>query len=224
MTIFPSPNRARLSLRRSLPLVGAIVVLLSLGRPVDGQAQDLAFTAAGVMPYAVKDGNLLFLVGGEYRRDCFGGRPGFCWSTFVGRRNPSEDHPAQTATREFHEETRFAFSSVSTGNPVDPHRLSGSSPLPTRKRGIYVYLAEVPFIAPDAIGLGQTRWTSEKSAYCWITPAQLLEAVDSPPHRLPATCGDSEQRLFDVFRNDMAGDSAIRRAVETLARTGDISP
>lgn len=220
MTILRSPDRPCTSLRRVLPLVGAVVVLLSLGRPVDGQAQDLAFRAAGVMPYAVKDGNLLFLVGGEYRRDCFGGRPGFCWSTFVGRRNPSEHHPAQTATREFHEETRFAFSFASDENPVDPDRLSVSTPLPTRKRGIYIYLAEVPFIAPDAIGSGRTRWTSEKSAYCWITPAQLLNAVDSPPHQLPATCGEQEQRLFDVFRNDMAGDSAIRRAVETLATKG----
>lgn len=168
------------------------------------------------MPYTVVDENPLFLVGGEHRTDCFGGGPGFCWSTFVGRRNPSELHPTETAVREFHEETRYAFSQAE-GLPADPQRLSDSEPLPTHKSGIYVYLLEVPYVEPDDIRRRQTGWDTEKLDYCWVTLTELLDAVDSPPHQLPSHCGQSDQRLFDVFRKDMTGESEIRNSIEALA-------
>jgi 8-oxo-dGTP pyrophosphatase MutT (NUDIX family) len=194
----------------------AIACALLAGLPLQGYAQDSPFRAAGVMPYTFVDEDPLFLVGGEYRSDCFGGGPGFCWSTFVGRRDPSESHPTETAVREFHEETRYAFSPAEGSTP-DPGRLAGSEPLPTHKSGIYVYLLEVPYVEPEDIRNGRSGWANEKMDYCWVSLPELLDAVDSPPHQLPSHCGQSNQRLFDVFRNDMTGESEIRSSIEALA-------
>jgi 8-oxo-dGTP pyrophosphatase MutT (NUDIX family) len=197
-------------------VVAVAAVALLLGLPTRGSAQDASFRAAGVMPYTVGDNGPMFLIGGEYRTDCFSDGPGFCWSTFVGRRNPAESHPTETAAREFHEETRYAFS-PDDGSIPDPDRLAGSAPLPTHKSGIYVYLLEVPYVAPEDIRGRRSGWMTEKMDYCWVTLSELLEAVDSPPHRLPSHCGQTDQRLFDVFRRDMTGGSKIRNSLEALA-------
>lgn len=197
-------------------VLAALALALSSVAAVGSDSHHLAFRAAGVMPYAMVDGSVHFLVGGEYRADCFDDGPGFCWSTFVGRRHPPEDHPSQTAVREFHEETRFAFS-ISDGAVLGPKRLSGLTPLPTHKTGIYVYLLQVPYLSPEDISDRQSGRVTEKKDYCWVTLPQLLEAVDSPPHSLPPQCGPSDQRLFHVFRKDMTGDSEIRSSIEALA-------
>ena len=155
------------------------------------------FTAAGVLPYAVVDGNVMFLLGlGQFtpwrsedskrRQHQF-----LVWSDFGGAKENTEDAEA-TAAREFAEETFGLFDDMSlTDDAVQKSaaRMEGKLRDETQ-RGVSVFhacngtyrafLAPVPYV-DDLLfnaALMQTE-ESEKLDFVWVLAVQLFTAIDA---------------------------------------------
>lgn len=203
-------------MRKQITAISVVLLVCGLGAATPGHAREIAFKAAGVMPYTIRGGAIMFLVGGERRQDCFSDGAGYCWATFTGRRDSSETSPAQTAAREFLEETRHVFSPAPDGRRYDADRVARSPRFQSHKDGIYIYLVRVPFVPSRTIGERRSQWTTEKSSYCWVSREQLLSAVDRPPHVLPSQCGRDSPRLFEVFRKDLVRGESLRHGIEGL--------
>ncbi len=165
------------------------------------------FRAAGVFAVARHEGAVLALLG----LDAHTGR----WADFVGYRKSGES-AAETASREFTEETRGAWRSE-----VTAAALAGSGDAPHRVGAVRIYLVEVPFReAAQLAGLADLADT-EKSHYCWVNLRALLASIDaSDAGSAPSSCdGDGvggRLRLRDVTAANLRPGGVLRQPLDRL--------
>ncbi len=150
---------------------------------------------AGVIPYACVGEQILVLMA----FDPASGRLGY--GAFGGGREGSETI-AETAAREFFEETRCAFDTPKAGDLEKiPHSNSD---------GFYSYVAQVPYKAVLEIETHACDAELERAGWQWFSLDDLLHALDT----------DDQKPSLKVFGSDLeiaiwdkAADS-LRKAVQ----------
>lgn len=161
-------------------------------------APQAEYVNAGVLPYSTTSGEIRVLLGFDGERES--------WSDFVGVCGPGES-PAQTAAREFVEETRGAF-----GRDDVDRRLEGAVPVevgPTR-----IFLMEVPEISAQQISRLTKSRNSEKTGYCWVALIDLLQSIDdrgANRARVPASCGADSAELFNLVGMNLQQGQELRQ-------------
>ena len=126
-------------------------------------ASTVALPPAGVIPYACKDGEALVLLAYDNGRDRNG------WAAFGGQANRGESI-AETAAREFHEETGCVFP-VPTAADLEPLE---SSAIGT----FYTYSYEVPFVDPAKIEASRCGTPGERKDWIWFRLTDVIDALD----------------------------------------------
>ncbi len=167
-----------------------------------GAAQDCLrdYRAAGVLPLALHGGRVLVLLGLENGRG---------WTDFVGGPEPQDCGPAETAAREFAEESRLAYPEHQTLRAIrraEPVRVRGPSGI------VYIWPLEVDWQDSSAIAAKPGTPHSEKVSYCWIRLGSLLAAIDShgDATRVPEHCGPGERGLYGPFRANLRSGTRLR--------------
>ncbi len=157
------------------------------------------YVNAGVLPYSTATGEVTVLLG-------FDAGEGH-WSDFVGTCTPGET-PAQTAARQFEEETRggYQISDIS-------QRLQGVAPIEIGNTRIF--LIEVPQVSARQLERLSKDRGFEKTDYCWVPLLELLESIDDRgPNRarVPESCIADSHDLYElVGRNLRQGQETRRR-------------
>jgi ADP-ribose pyrophosphatase YjhB (NUDIX family) len=123
---------------------------------------------AGVIPYACISGDPYILLA----FDPVSTRVGY--AAFGGGREGNETI-AQTAAREFHEETRCAFDTPSA------EQLQNLTP--SLSHGYYSYVAEIPFIGPLAITEHPCEARIERYDYQWVRLSDLIAGLEKEEAR-----------------------------------------
>lgn len=123
---------------------------------------------AGVIPYACVDGSALVLMA----YDPAPGRLGY--GAFGGGKENNESI-AETAAREFHEETRCTFSGPAA---TDLELLPNSN-----SDGFYSWVAEVPYISALFIGQHACDAAVERAGWQWFELDELLTALKTESDR-----------------------------------------
>ncbi len=173
--------------------VVAAVVLIAAA-PIS-QVQE--YVNAGVLPYSTSSGEARVLLGFEGEEEV--------WSDFVGVCTPGET-PAQTAAREFVEETReaYAYSDVL-------RRLQDTAPVAIGRTRIF--LMEVPEISAIQLGRLAKSRNSEKISYCWVPLGELLASIDdrgANRAQVPSACRASSDELFDLVGQNLQEGRELR--------------
>jgi hypothetical protein len=127
--------------------------------PTGSTAVTPEFSAAGVLPYAVYAGQILFLLGKERfvsaaQNNSAHMRSRLVWSDFGGRREPADADAEHTAAREFSEETLGLFASlnlnalsVKQSECTMLTRLRSSEGVYKTQNGLYsMFVAKVEYI------------------------------------------------------------------------------
>lgn len=179
--------------RLALTFLAPIVALFAMQ---DGQQAE--YINAGILPYSVESGEVKLLLGFDGENEH--------WNDFVGVCTPGET-PATTAAREFVEETRGAFEVADV-----ERRLQGASPVevgPTR-----IFIMELPEIPAQQLDRLTRSRNSEKTSYCWVALADLLQSVDERGGnraQVPASCGGGNSKLFNLMAQSMRQGQEIRQ-------------
>ena len=120
---------------------------------------------AGVAAYACVNGSATYLL-------AFDPAPGRqAWGHLGGRAEPGETG-AQTALREFHEESNCAFALP----PDATTRLVGPSVAPGS--GFQTFVLQVPFVPADTIAAPRRCAAVERSQWVWVDHAVLHAALN----------------------------------------------
>lgn len=127
-----------------------------------------AAPGAGGLPYCMKDGEVLFLIG----QDPEG------WSDFGGMAEKGET-VLQTAAREFSEETKNVFDGGSEHNNAKFFNQHNRGSLPHPKFKYFSHLIEVSYIPADVFKRSKGGPHAEKLDYAWIHAGEFLRAVSS---------------------------------------------
>jgi len=157
------------------------------------------YVNAGVLPYSTATGEVTVLLG-------FDAGEGH-WSDFVGTCTPGET-PAQTAARQFEEETRGGYQLADISR-----RLQGAAPVEIGNTRIF--LIEVPQVSARQLERLSKDRGFEKTDYCWVPLLELLESIDDrgPDRaRVPESCIADSHDLYElVGRNLRQGQETRRR-------------
>lgn len=136
---------------------------------------------AGIAAFACHGGTALHLL-------AFDPAPGRrAWGHLGGQAEPGET-PAQTALREFQEESNCAFGDL----PDAEAAISGPSVAPGRS-GFHTFVLKVPFIPAAQIGLPRRCKDVERSQWVWVAHESLLRALDMPLATLATVDGEPAQ-------------------------------
>lgn len=136
---------------------------------------------AGIAAYACHQGTALHLL-------AFDPAPGRrAWGHLGGQAEPGEA-PADTALREFHEESNCAFGDLSAATPT----LVGPSVAPGRS-GFHTFVLKVPFMPAAQIGQPRRCNDVERNQWVWVAHDPLLQALDAPQATLPTVDGEPAQ-------------------------------
>jgi 8-oxo-dGTP pyrophosphatase MutT (NUDIX family) len=144
----------------------AICVMHDVAAPTYTQVQDIVpfkgiFGAAGILPYAQRQGKTVVLLGLVKQN-----RKKPSWGDFGGLREKGES-AEMTAEREFREETGGQLGTVSI-SPRTPYFKSQREPL-------YIeYLAKVPYKSASLL-----KPTREVQAFTWIEIETLIKAIQT---------------------------------------------
>jgi 8-oxo-dGTP pyrophosphatase MutT (NUDIX family) len=163
------------------------------------------YLAAGILPYTIRNGRVVVLLGEESRTE------GLVWTDFIGTRKDPDCEPVVTAAREFCEETRDAYPEAATVEYIRERR-----PLIIDPPGVYFWIMPVDYVTAENLRNGPGGRWSEKFTYCWVDLAGLLRAVDEDARRIPAACGGRSERLFTKFENNLRKGGPSRDALEEL--------
>jgi 8-oxo-dGTP pyrophosphatase MutT (NUDIX family) len=166
------------------------------------------YAAAGILPYTIRNGRVLVLLGEESRTE------GIVWTDFIGTRKDPDCEPVVTAAREFREETRNAYPDAATVAYIRERR-----PLTIDPPGVHFWIMPVDYVDALELRNGPTGRWSEKFTYCWVDLAGLLRAVDENTQRIPEDCGGRSKRLFTKFENNLREGGVSRNALEELLAT-----
>jgi len=169
-------------------LVMVFIVMLTLS------AQTMA-NPAGVIPYACVNGQTLILLA----YDPAPGRSGY--AAFGGGQEAGESI-AETAAREFREETRCAFDHPDS---TDLEALSHSN-----SEGYYTYVAEVEFMSALQIEQHSCHARLERAGWQWFSLERLLEALQS---------GLARPKLFAI--GDVLQVTLWNRAADSMRQAVD---
>lgn len=120
---------------------------------------------AGVAAFACRDGAALHLLA----FDPVPGREG--WAHLGGRAEAGES-AAETAVREFREESNCAFGA--------PASLATTLAGPSVVNGFSTYVMQVPFIVPEVIAQDRGCAHVERAHWVWVAHGKLMEALHSP--------------------------------------------
>jgi 8-oxo-dGTP pyrophosphatase MutT (NUDIX family) len=123
---------------------------------------------AGVIPYACLSGDPYVLLAFDPVSDRVG------YAAFGGGRN-GEETIAETAAREFHEETRCVFN---TPTAAELEQLT-----PSKHDGFYSYVAEVPFISILEIPEHPCDARIERFDWQWVRLSDLTMGLSSEDAR-----------------------------------------
>lgn len=123
---------------------------------------------AGVIPYACVDGDPNVLMAFDPVTTRLG------YATFGGAREGDESL-AQTAAREFHEETRCAFD-VPTAQQLEELQ-------PSESHGYYSYVVEIPFISHLEIPNHPCAARIERTDWQWVRLSDLEQGLESGARR-----------------------------------------
>ncbi|MFL0807751.1 MAG: NUDIX hydrolase [Oceanobacter sp.] len=125
-------------------------------------ASSLALPPAGVIPYSCQNGEALVLLAYDNGKDRNG------WAAFGGGADKGESI-AQTAAREFHEETGCVFP-VPDAQDLEPLESSAIGTFHT-----YVY--EVPFVDSAKIEASRCGTVGERKDWIWFRLTDLITAL-----------------------------------------------
>ncbi len=150
---------------------------------------------AGVIPYACVSGDPYVLVAFDPVSDRAG------YAAFGGGRKGQETI-AETAAREFHEETRCAFDTPTA------EELERS--IPSYYDGFYSYVAEVPFISHLEIPEHPCDARIERFDWQWIRLSDLTMALDSDEAR-PQVLVSLMHKYITLWE---AGAASLRAAIK----------
>jgi hypothetical protein len=210
------------------------------------QMQD--YTAAGVLPYTVYGGQILFLLGKEQyiSRSSSGGRCSrLVWSDFGGRRESTDANAEHTAAREFSEETLGLFSSLhldaASVGKSEGAMLSGlnsSAGVFRTQNGLYsMFIAKVDYmeclmftiarkVSDGQGGAEQSLDRSEKLEWLWVPSSALVQALEyqeSLKHRnnVVVRLGVKSLRMFYKFVISLRGQHFTHSCANSLALGGE---
>ena len=164
--------------------------------------QSRTFENAGVLPYSTSSGEVRVLLGFDGEREV--------WSDFVGVCAPGES-AAQTAAREFVEETRDAYpfaDVLGDLQAIEPIVIG-----PTQ-----IFLLEVEGISAAHLESLTKSRDSEKIEYCWVPVEPLLQSIDDDgPDRaeVPESCGAGSQDLFNLVGNNLSSGRELRNKLRS---------
>ena len=125
-------------------------------------ASSLALPPAGVIPYSCQNGEALVLLAYDNGKDRNG------WAAFGGGADKGESI-AQTAAREFHEETGCVFL-VPDAQDLEPLE---SSAIGT----FHTYAYEVPFVDSAKIEASRCGTVGERKDWIWFRLTDLITAL-----------------------------------------------
>ena len=149
-----------------------------------GVSQAVFASPAGVIPYACVGKDILVLMA----FDPASGRLGY--GAFGGSREGAESI-AETAAREFHEETRCAFD-----GPAAEHLETLSF---SNSNGFYSYVAEVPYKPALDIEMHACDAQLERAGWQWFSLDDLVDSLNSGDERpaIKVFASDLEITLWD---------------------------
>lgn len=159
---------------------------------------------AGVAAFACRDGAALHLLA----FDPVPGREG--WAHLGGRAEAGES-TAQTAVREFREESNCAF-----GDAIpEVSTLAG----PSVAGGFSTYVARVPFIAAATIAQARDCAHVERAHWVWVAHDKLMAALRSPDGSPVVEVAEGRQPAVHLWP---VSARALRKAVDDqVLPTGD---
>lgn len=118
------------------------------------------FNSAGILPYAVENGEILILLGhNSYRQS---------WEDFGGKREQNET-PWQTARREFTEETKYAFPKL-LEDPTIFYIQNGM------RKPYFMFFVKVNYIPATTLNQN-VRSGDEKTEFAWVRATDLYNAI-----------------------------------------------
>ena len=150
------------------------------------------YIAAGILPYTIRNGRVFVLLGEESRT------AGTVWTDFVGTRKDEDCTPVVTAAREFSEESRGAYASGKTAEAI-----RSINPTVLDSPRVYFWILKVDDIPAREIEHGPTGSDSEKSHYCWLDLADLLDSIDANTQKIPRRCGGHSNGLYHKFEQNL---------------------
>lgn len=158
---------------------------------------------AGVIPYACHDNRVLILLA----YDLAPGREGY--AAFGGGAKPGET-VAETAAREFYEETHCAF------DQPDSNALSLLTP--SNSNGFYSYVTKIKYLEPLSIELKPCDADLERAGWQWFELNQLRRALTTNSLRPAVSVFQSDQvvRLWDL------GAQSLRQAEQDGLLSADV--
>ena len=165
------------------------------------------YIAAGILPYAIRNGRVFLLLGEESRT------AGTVWTDFVGTRKDEDCTPVVTAAREFSEESRGAYASEKTAEAI-----RSINPTVIDSPRVYFWILKVDDIPARDIEKRPTGPYSEKSHYCWLDLADLLDSIDANTRTVPRRCGGHSSGLYHKFEQNLAEGGVARAQLEALLR------
>ena len=149
---------------------------------------------AGVIAYAcIEDGPYVLLAFDPNSK-----RLGY--GAFGGGRQGDESI-AETAAREFYEETRCVFDT--------PRARDLAATRPSERDGYYSFVAEVPFISPLEIPQHPCGARQERSGWLWVRYTDLIKALETDDSR-PRVRASLDLKYITLWEG---GASALRAAV-----------
>jgi len=168
------------------------------------------YIAAGILPYTIRNGRVFVLLGEESRT------AGTVWTDFVGTRKDEDCTPVVTAAREFSEESRGAYASEKTAEAI-----RSINPTVIDSPRVYFWILKVDDIPARAIEKRPTGRYSEKSHYCWLDLADLLDSIDANTQTVPRRCGGHSSGLYHKFEQNLTEGGAAREQLEAILRHHD---
>lgn len=124
----------------------------------------VALPPAGVIPYTCENKEALILLAYDNGKDRNG------WAAFGGRANKGE-RIAETASREFHEETGCVFP-VPSAAELDGQKRSAIG-------SFYTYAYHVPYVEPERIAASRCGTPGERKDWIWFRLTDLVTALDN---------------------------------------------
>jgi ADP-ribose pyrophosphatase YjhB (NUDIX family) len=153
-----------------------------------------AASPAGVIAYAcIEDGPYVLLA-----FDPNTNRMGY--GVFGGGKKADESI-AETAAREFHEETRCIFDT--------PTAVQLAATRPSERDGYYSFVAQVPFVSPSAIPQNPCEARLERSDWLWVRYTDLISALESDQSR-PKVRASLDLKYITLWEG---AASALRAAI-----------
>ncbi len=183
---------------RSLRLpISALLLSCTLGFPLTSLAKDKGISA-GIIAYACSGQSAYVLLA----YDPEGDRK--AWGSFGGSAKSGET-VEETASREFHEETRCVYPGPS------PRELAGK---PTASWGRFEsYVVRVPFVPASVIEKAPCYAKQERRDWIWVSLEDLVQALEAP-----VSSGHREVRALFAKKRYKLWDRSVKVMQDALSK------